>query len=269
MNMQQQIEEVAATYPLSSLTVDGKVWEWLDTGSPGRQVVLLHGSAANAFMFVRTIAALGNQLRLVSVTMPAISEPAGFAEGLLRVMDHVGLDAPVIVGSSLGAYLAPFLATEHPSRVGALLLGNGFVDAGDLEGNPLFDRARLEATSPAAFHREWTDRIAAAPESDLKVLQQYMLARKPAECLHAHFLAVVRAKACPALTLPPSAITVLSCEDDPVIAPATRERVKVQFPGARAVSMATGGHYPHVLNADAYQALLLDVCSRTRNQPKS
>jgi hypothetical protein len=153
--------------------------------------------------------------------------------------------------------------------VAALLLGNGFVDADDLAGHPLFDPDHLAATTPAAFHREWTDRIAAAPESDLKVLQQYMLARKPPECLLAHFLVVIRAKPCPPLGLPPSAITLLSCADDPVIGAATRERVKAQFSGARAVSMASGGHYPHVLNADAYQALLLDVCSRAGDRHES
>src|SRR5690606_37276739 len=140
---------------------------------------------------VRTIHSLGNRLRLVSVTIPALWEPARFADGLRRVIDHVGLDAPVVVGSYLGAYLAPFFASSFPDRVGALLLGNGFVDAGDLAGNPLFDRRRIEATSPDAFKQEWLERVASSPESDLKVLQQYMLARKPADCLHAHFLAVV------------------------------------------------------------------------------
>lgn len=263
--MQQQIDRVAQTYPLSSLVVDGDLWSWLDTGGDGPAVVLLHGSAANAFMFVRTIGSLGRRLRLVAVSIPALWEPSRFAEGLRRVMDHVRLASPVIAGSSMGAYLAPFFASRYPERVGALLLGNGFVDAGDLAANPLFDRARIESCSPEAFQREWAGRVGTAPESDLKVLQQYMLAQKPAEALHAHFLAVVRARACPPVALPLSAITVLSCEDDPVIPAATRERVKGQFPGARAVSLATGGHYPHVLNTDAYEEVLLTTCGQDRN----
>jgi pimeloyl-ACP methyl ester carboxylesterase len=262
MKMTQEIAIVERSYPLSTLDDQGHRWGWLDTGGPGREVVLLHGSAADAFMFTRTIVALGEQLRLVSVTIPAIWEPARFSEGLLHVIDAAGLDAPVIVGSSMGAYLAPFFAAMYPSRTGALLLGNGFVDAGDLAGNPLFDLSHLESTSPDELHREWTDRIAAAPESDLKVLQQYMIARKPPESLKAHFLTVVRAKPCPPLGLDTAAITVLACEDDPVIPAAARERARAQFPGAELVSMASGGHYPHILNAAAYQALLLDICRR-------
>jgi pimeloyl-ACP methyl ester carboxylesterase len=176
-------------------------------------------------------------------------------------MDEIGFERPIVVGSSLGAYLAPFFALRHPGRVGALLLGNGFTDARDLAGHPLFDRVKIEATPSAAFHHEWSDRIASTPDSDLKTLQQHMLVRKPPEHLHAHFLAVVRAKACPALALPPASITVLHCDDDPVISLPVRERVVSQFPGAKSISMPKGGHYPHVLNAQAYQALLLDICS--------
>ena len=75
MSMQQQIADVVQRYPLSSAPFDGHVWSWLDTGGSGRQVLLLHGSAADAFMFTRTIASLSGQLRLVSVTIPALWEP--------------------------------------------------------------------------------------------------------------------------------------------------------------------------------------------------
>ena len=111
------------------------------------------------------------------------------------------------------------------------------------------------------MHEEWTARIEAAPPSDLKVLQRFMLARKPAAALLAHFLAVVRATACPPLQVPPERVTVLACDDDPVIDAAVRQRVGRQFPGARALSFARGGHYPHVLASEEYEVLLLEVLS--------
>ncbi len=259
MSMRDEIAHVQRTYPMQSLTVNGHEWHWLDTSGPGPEVVLLHGSAADAFMFARTMVALGERLRMVSVTIPAISDPAPFVEGLLHVLDRVDVKKTAMVGSSMGAYLAPHFAARYPERVSALLLGNGFVDSSDLTG-PLFDRAYLEAVDEDTLHAEWTERIAAAPDSDLKILQQFMMSRKPPEALKAHFLMVVRAKPCPPLSLSPKSITVLTCEDDPVISASARRRAEAQFPGARMVSMEAGGHYPHVLNPGPYQALLRSVC---------
>ena len=56
----------------------------------------------------------------------------------------------------------------------------------------------------------------------------------------------------------PAAVPVLDCDDDPLIPPQVRERLRRQYPGARHVSLPTGGHYPHVLNPQMYEALLTD-----------
>jgi len=56
-----------------------------------------------------------------------------------------------------------------------------------------------------------------------------------------------------------SAITVLDCVDDPLIPATVRDRMRACYPGARHVSLATGGHYPHLVNPQAYHDLLLDV----------
>ena len=259
MTMQQLIDDLVRRYPQRGLQVDGHPWTWVDTGGDGRPIVLLHGSAADALMFAKTLGSLGTRLRMISVSLPGLWQPLEIARGLDAVLRHLGIVRPLIVGSSLGAYLAPFYAHLRPDNVGGLLLGNGFVDAGDLAGHPLFERTRLEAIDAGTLHREWTERIDAAPASELQVLQRFMLARKPAMTLQAHFLAVVRADACPPLRIPPERVTVLACDDDPVIGATVRQRVGGQFAGARMISFERGGHYPHVLVSEPYEALLLEV----------
>ncbi len=233
----------------------------MDTAADGPPVVLLPGSAADAFMFVRTLASLGSRLRMISVTVPALWEPDALARGLKSVIDHLRLPSTVVVGSSFGAYWGQFVALNYPKQVRALLIGNGFVDASDLSGNPLFNRERIEAISPQELKAEWLARIDAAPASELQELQRFMLAQKSPASLHAHFLAVVRARACPLLPLGDSKVIVLDCEDDPVIPEAARQRVRARYPNARHVAFAHGGHYPHLLKPAAYEELLLSVAS--------
>jgi pimeloyl-ACP methyl ester carboxylesterase len=61
-----------------------------------------------------------------SATLPG---PYGFAphvSDLIALLDHVGAERAILVGHSLGAYVAARLAAEHPERAAALVL----LDAG-------------------------------------------------------------------------------------------------------------------------------------------
>ena len=258
-NLHAELAALERRLPLHSLTVDSQRWEWLDTGGSGPCIVMLPGSAADAYMFVRPILELGEHHRIVSVSPPALWQPEVLADGLAALFAHLALPPALVAGSSFGAWWGPFFAQRHPRHVQALLVGNGFVDAGDLAGNPMFDRAAIEGAAPQALHDQMRSRIEAAPDSDLRDLQRFMIARKPPASLHAHFLAVVRARSCPLLALDPRRLLVLDCEDDPVIPPAGRANVRRHFTAGRQRTLASGGHYAHLLNWPDYREELLGL----------
>ena len=52
--------------------------------------------------------------------------------------------------------------------------------------------------------------------------------------------------------LPPSRISILSCDDDPVCAPSVTAEVVASYAGARHIRLATGAHYPHLINSAEY-----------------
>jgi maspardin len=258
--MRELIDKLESRYAWSSLEVDGYTWRWLDTAAGGPPVVLLPGSVGDGAMFVRTLLSLGERLRLIAVTYPEIADPKQLAAGLKAVVDHLGLPPSIVVGSSFAAYWAQFFALEYPEHVRKLVVGNGFTDASDLADNPLFDPAWVAATPPKELHATWLGKVQSAPASPLQQLQKLMLEqRQSPENLHARFVGVTRSYACPPLPLKPTDIVVLDCDDDPLIPPPARERLRQQHAGARHARFATGGHYPHLLNADGYEGLLLDL----------
>lgn len=256
--MRESLSQLEALYTWRSLTVDGHEWRWLDTQADGPATILLPGSVGDSAMFVRTLLSLGQRLRLIAVTYPALSDPAQLADGLAAVVKHLELPPGRLVSSSFSAYWLQFYGLRHPQNVTSLVLGNGFVDGTDLASNPMFDREFVERISAQDLHAEWLTRVRAAPTAPLQQLQEIMLAERQSPVnLQARFLGVVRSQACPPLPLPDTAITVLDCDDDPLIPPNVRERLRQQYPGARHVSLPTGGHYPHVLNPQDYESLLI------------
>jgi len=255
--MRELLAQLEARYRWNSLWVDGHEWRWLDTQAGGPVTLLLSGSVGDGAMFVRTLLSIGERMRLIAMTSPTLSDPAQLADGLAAVASHLALPPHRVVSLSFSAYWSQFYALRHPTRVTALVIGNGFVDGADLTANPIFDRQFVESVSPEALHAQWLARVRSTPVAPLQQLQEVMLAERqlPAN-LHSRFLGVVRAQACPPLVLPASAITVLDCDDDPLIPSHVRERLRQQYPDAHHVSLPTGGHYPHVLNPAAYEAFL-------------
>ena len=256
--MLEQLRALEHKYAWQSLIVNGHEWRWLDSGGGGPAVILLPGSVGDGAMFALTMQALEGKVRVVAVTYPALARPQSLADGLVAVMDHLKLDRATIAGSSFAAYWAQFVALAYPEKVKHLIIGNGFTDGSDLADNPLFNREYVERVEPEILHEQWLSRVRAAPISPLQQLQEVMLAERQSPVnLHARFLGVVQSQACPPLPLPESAITVLDCDDDPLIPPVARERLRACYPNARHVSLESGGHYPHLLNPDAYQKLIL------------
>jgi len=191
------------------------------------------------------------------MSYPADPDPLRLADGLVGLMDQLGLKTANVLGSSFGGYWAQFVALRHAARVDHLLLGNIFVSPEPLFVNPLFAPDFVRDTPAGALQAVWRDRVATAPEGELKRIQSDMLGgRQSADNLRARFLGVVAAKPCPPLPLPYQRVAVIDCADDPIIPPSAREDVRAAYGGAEINTLPTGGHYPHILNPQAYDAII-------------
>ena len=237
--------------------VGATAWPYIDTGGPGPALLMLPGSVGTCEMFFKQIAALAPAIRVIAVSYPAEPDPFHLADGLARLMDQIGLRTASILGSSFGGYWAQFVALRHAARVDHLFLGNIFVSPEPLFVNPLFAPDFVRDTPAAALQAVWRERVAQAPDGELKRIQSDMLAgRQSAENLHARFLGVIAAKPCPPLPIDHDRIVVIDCADDPIIPPAAREDVHAHYAGAEINTLPTGGHYPHILNPLAYDAVI-------------
>jgi pimeloyl-ACP methyl ester carboxylesterase len=101
----------------------------------GEPAVLgLHGVTANHLCWAPVARALGDGVRLVapnlrgragSGSLPAPYGMAAHADDALAVLDAAGIDRAVVVGHSMGGFVALVLAHRHPDRIGALVLVDG------------------------------------------------------------------------------------------------------------------------------------------------
>ncbi len=131
----------------------GRVSLW--TGGSGAPLVLLHGAGDQAGTWARTVPALVGRYRLLVLDLPGHggSDPRSgplsvgtILAGVSGVLEALTPDAPaILVGNSLGAWIALLYARTHPSRVARVVLVNGGALRHEHTGVTLTPATRAEA----------------------------------------------------------------------------------------------------------------------------
>jgi pimeloyl-ACP methyl ester carboxylesterase len=117
-------------------------------------VLAIHGITSNGLVW-RSVArevTRGTQISLLapdlrgrgeSVALPGPYGIVAHVEDMLAVLDYVGARRAVLVGHSMGAYVAARIVAEHPERAAGLVLVDG--------GTPVFDLTEEGAAAAHAF----------------------------------------------------------------------------------------------------------------------
>jgi non-heme chloroperoxidase len=187
---QQAERKDASPHKTSLVTVENGVQlEVLDWGGSGPAVVLLAGLGATAHQYDDLAPALTARYRVVGLTRrghrgsSAAPDGYGFArlaEDVLRVIDAVGVNNPVVIGHSFAGEEMHILGARHSAKIRGLVYIDAAFDRGDDADNQAY--AAVANTLPASGGPEPADRAsftalraflkknygAAAPEAYLR-----------------------------------------------------------------------------------------------------
>ncbi len=161
--------------------VDDTALAVTDTGGPGRAVVYLNGSYADQSHWRRVIAELSSTYRHITYDERARGKSKRSAdysfEACIRDLDAVlkarGLDRPILVGWSYGAYLAVHWADRQPDRVGGVVCVDGALPYG-LTGEASRERIRklfrrMRLLLPLASRLGLAARMAADQHAEINI----------------------------------------------------------------------------------------------------
>lgn len=131
--------------------------EVLDWGGSGPAIVLLAGLGDTGHVFDDFAPMLTSRYRVVGVTRRGhgrSSAPAGgygfgrLAEDVVRVIDSVGLNKPVVIGHSFAGEELHALGARHSAKIAGLVYIDAAFDRGDDSDNKAYDA--VARTLPAA-----------------------------------------------------------------------------------------------------------------------
>ena len=172
-----------------------------DSGAP--LVLAIHGITSTSRTWSAVGRALSGRATLVavdlrgrghSIGLPPVVGLDAHVRDMVAVLDGVGLERAVVVGHSLGAYIAARLAVSHPDRVERLVLVDGGLTIPESVGaepaqfvqdflGPTFERLEMTFPDVAAYQAWWAQHPAVAnadvDPADLDAYAAYDLVGEP------------------------------------------------------------------------------------------
>ncbi|MEO8544000.1 MAG: alpha/beta hydrolase [Burkholderiaceae bacterium] len=154
------------------VTINGVELAMLEAGS-GPSIVLVHGSVTTSELFRETLAHFSDRYHLVAVDLRGYghSQKPGFSytmkqfsDDLLGVIEAMQLQKTVLLGVSMGGFVAQRFALDYPERLAGLVLcatsdgelAAGLIDEGDVAesvkrvGWRAFSQAMITGAFPPA-----------------------------------------------------------------------------------------------------------------------
>ena len=225
--------------------------------SGGLPVVFLHGWPDSRRSFEAVIESLPGSIHAYAFSQRGFGRSdrpeTGYGVGdlagdVVGFMDAVGVGAAVLVGHSLGSYVAQRVALDHPERVLGLVLVGSFTRLGD---KPVAEELRellptLEDPLDPGFVREFQESTLAQPVADeylAMIVEESLLA--PAKTWRSTIAAILEEDhsarlgeiSCPTL--------LISGDRDALVPVDDQDRLAEGIPGARLARYEGAGHSPN------------------------
>ncbi len=244
------------------------------TAGAGRPVLLIHGNPSNTYSWRKVIRPLATRYRVDAIDLPGYGfsdKPRDapyttewLARHVVAYLDAVGVGRALLVGSSMGGYVASETALLFPDRVSALVL----VDASGLPeatgGYPLAVRmSGWPVLGPVLRALPARGRVRASLEN--AVYDPTQVTDADVDAYYAPLRSAGRMNAFVARMKQPTAperadrvrtirapTLVITGDTDRLVAPATARRYHELIAASELLVMPRTGHLPHEEHPDEF-----------------
>ncbi len=257
-------DQFTARHPEQRQRLNGREWGLLRAGDTGPALLMLPGTLGRGDIFWQQIEALQGRARIMALSYPdsgSLTEWAGDIVALLRESDMQGA---VILGTSMGGYLAQYLGATSAAPFSGLIAANTLPSVKGIDREMPY-ALNLNTIAPDALVHIFATGMAnwTTPGHPYATLGALLLAevktRIPAPELIARLKALKHAPELPPPALPKAHSFIIDSGDDHLIPAAIRTMLAVRLPVRRHYHFETGSHFPYVIRPDTYTAILEEV----------
>jgi pimeloyl-ACP methyl ester carboxylesterase len=241
-----------------------------DVGS-GLPVVFLHAFPLNRTMWDPQVGALVAESRCIAIDMRGFGESAAgepysmdrYADDVAGVLDNLQIDRAVIVGCSMGGYVAFAFWRRHRDRVRALVLADTRMGPDTVEvlerRRELLDVAETQGPTAVANMQiaGLVGKTTRDKRPDIYDSMHRMMAQAPVEgvtgAIHALMDRPDSTPTCATIDVP---TLIVVGEEDALTPPKEAEKMRSTIPGSRLEVIQQAGHLSNVERPAAFNTVV-------------
>jgi 3-oxoadipate enol-lactonase len=250
--------------------VDDTAIAFDDVGT-GLPLVFLHGFPLNRTVWDPQVGALVADCRCIPIDLRGFgdtlaSEPYSmdrYADDVAGVLDTLQIERAVIVGHSMGGYVAFALWRRHRARVRALVLANTRATPDTIE---TIERRRtmietaMEQGSSAVANMEIAGLMGKTSRDrrpDVYDAMHRMMAQAPVEGIIGALEAMIeRPDSTPTLATLDVPTLIIAGDEDVIISPRDARTLQAAIPGSRLEILKQSGHLSNVERPAAFNTVV-------------
>jgi maspardin len=247
--------------PTKSLTLNGQDWTYYSAGTGDTTIMFLHGMGGSYDIWWQQMNHFKKNYRVVSMSYPPVKTLKELSEGLMAILEKEKIEKVVVIGSSLGGYLAQYFCVNHPEKVIKASLGNTF--APNTENKAKNEKlVKMMQWVPewfviknirAKYNKEVIPAANNNPVTDA-FLNELLGTEVTREIFTDRYYCVVdtfNAKINENIPL-----QIIETGNDPLVSKNLREALKANYPQAKVVNLGNIGHFGYLNEPVKYNAVL-------------
>ncbi|TFH37758.1 MAG: alpha/beta hydrolase [Anaerolineales bacterium] len=242
---------------------EGIPWDYVALGEGGSTALFLPGAAGSYDIWWQQLTGLADDLRLISISYPPIDTLEGLSAGLNQLLQNEGVERFHVIGSSMGGYLAQYLASTQPDSLLSAVCANTFVPTQPvlriLPTLQIFIRLLPLPVLMTAFRWIVQHRLVPAG-GDHPLLHAYLMETSFSGLTKDDLLA---RSTCTMQSFTPCRVEdqsfpmlIIESANDPLIQPHIRQALLQMYPLAQRHTFRQAGHFPYLSRADSFTATL-------------
>jgi pimeloyl-ACP methyl ester carboxylesterase len=262
--------------------INNSLTHYIDIGiSTAQPVVFIHGFPFTHKMWMfpgGQTEALSGTNRLVAYDVRGHGESEigqgiftveFFVDDLIAMMDHLKIRQAIVVGLSMGGYIALRAVERHPNRIKALVLCNTKAepDSNEAKIKRSAQIKTIRSDGTRVFAEEFMKHVV-APESvetkpeAVRTLQSMIERTAPLSLCGTLVALAARTDSSAMLKSIQCPVLVLHGEKDGLIPPADAKSMKDRIPNAEFQLIPKAGHMSNVENPEEFNKHLVDFIRR-------
>lgn len=251
------------TRPLSFIIVDGIRWEYYSGGQGKQTVLFIHGMAGAYDIWLNQILEFEKDYKILTFTLPKqIASLEKTSNGIRAILDKENINKVMVVGTSMGGYLAQYLVQTVPERIEKAVFGNTFPPNRLLVKVNKAKRKYLPLLPEIIIwnfvQKEMEQKLLPAGNND-KVLMSFLhgLPFNKKQFFNRYDIVVEwfeAASETPALKAIPKLI--IESDNDPLIPILLRAKLRNTYPEAQVYTFHLEGHFPYLNAMKGYNEVL-------------